>query len=79
MNSELTAALAAADRQLALVKDSLTDTAKRAETLLAEHGETGAWALLTAEIARQLDCQTKYQQFAAEMPAAAALKIAQAA
>lgn len=77
--SEYAVALAAADRQLALVKDTLTETVGRATTLLSQHDETGAWALLTAEIARQLDCQTKYQKFASELLAAAAIRLAQAA
>jgi len=75
--SDLTAAIAAADQQLTLVNQTLDTVAvKRARELLAEHDETSAWALLGMEICRSLDLIGKHRQFAGEMVAAAAIRLA---
>lgn len=76
-DADLTRALAAADQQYTLVKDTLGKAIDRARELLATYGETESWSLLGMEMKRQLDLDTKYQQFAGEMVAAAAIRIAQ--
>lgn len=75
-DQKLAIALANADRQLALVNDALAQAVEDARELLQTHDATAAWALLGTKIAAQLDCSSKYQQFAAEMVAAAAIQIA---
>jgi hypothetical protein len=74
---ELTSALAAADQQYTHARSALKDQAvAKARQLLTGHGETEAWALLTVDLAGQLDLTSQRQSFAAEMLAAAAIEIA---
>jgi hypothetical protein len=70
------AVLAAADRQLALVNDTLAKAVEEARELLLSYGATEAWALLASRLATQLGCTSSDQQFAAEMLAAAAVQLA---
>lgn len=71
-------ALAAADRQLAHVQTSLDRLVGEARDALAEYGDgTTAWAAIGTKVAKQLDCTSRYQQFAVEMLAAAVIRLAQ--
>jgi hypothetical protein len=73
---DLTAALAAADRELAHVKLALASVVEEARELLATHSDTETWAILGDRLVKRLDCGSRYQQFAAEMLAAAAVQLA---
>ena len=76
-DQQVAAALGAADRQRALVIDSLNHTVDQAAKLLRTHNdETKAWALLAQDIKTQLDCDGPRSYFAAEMAAAAAIRLA---
>lgn len=75
----LTSARAVADQQLTLVNDTLDKTVDEARKLLATNGVTDTWAMLGARLAKELDCTTKHQQFAAEVAIAAAIRLAQKA
>lgn len=75
-DQEMAAALAAADRQRALAIGALNHVIQKAAQLLSFYGdETKAWALLAEDIKRQLDCDGR-SYFAAEMVAAAAIRLA---
>ena len=68
---------ARADRQLAGVRVGLASQVEQARGMLAGGlDETDVWAVLATRIATELDCTGKYQQFAVEMLAAAAIRIA---
>jgi hypothetical protein len=73
---EITTARAAADQQFALVTSALNSQVERARALLDHVQEVDAWAILGIEIAGSLDLGTKYQQFAGEVLAAAAIRLA---
>lgn len=72
---ELTAALAVADQQLQLAGDSLARLLQRARQLLSVYGDTETWSILSIEIRGQLDLETRYQRYAAEMLAVAVLRL----
>ncbi|MEV6350257.1 hypothetical protein [Actinoplanes sp. NPDC051851] len=72
----MTTALAAADQQLQLADDSLADLTDRAKMLLERFGRTSAWSLLSRYIASQLDLDSKHQSFAADVLAAAVMRLA---
>ena len=77
-DDELARARAAADRQLAHVTDALNDVVlKQARELLTGEDATDVWARLSTQIAAQLDCTSPRQKFAAELLAAAAIKLVQ--
>ena|SRR6266536_3071014 len=77
-DSELTAALAAADQQFLLVTESLADTIADASELLTEHDGTEAWAILSVRIGKRLKLDSQHHRFAGEMVAAAAVALATA-
>lgn len=76
LETELTAAVAAAEQQMALNRDALNSLVARARALLRTNDEPMTWALLGVDTARQLNCATKHQQFAAETLALAAIRLA---
>lgn len=71
-----TAALAAADRQLALVDATLNDhLLPQVRRLLPKHGKARTWAIVGTDLAQQASCAGGPQQFAVEMLVAAAIKL----
>lgn len=78
MDATYTGALAAADQEYTHVTDTLATAANQARGLLASaNSPTEAWATLSTQIARQLDCTNKRQLFACTMLAAAVIRLAQ--
>ncbi|MET9263772.1 hypothetical protein [Amycolatopsis sp. NPDC004079] len=75
----MAAARAEADRQLALVDDTLDEAVDEARVLLATKGKTDAWALLGVSIARQAEPVTREHQLVVELLAAASIRLAQRA
>jgi len=67
----LTVALAQADQQVAHVDATLGHLVAEATSLVAIHGETGAWALLARKLLSQLEDRP---QFLAEMLSRMAIK-----
>lgn len=76
-DDDLTTARAAADQQMAHVDGSMTKLVARARAMLAKGvGRTETWTLLSVYVANQLDCRSAEQKFAAQMLAAAVLRLA---
>ena len=69
-------ALAHADQQFSHVNDTLDQTIENARELLGAHDATRAWAILAVRISKALDCGEQRQAYAAEMLAAAAIRLA---
>jgi hypothetical protein len=76
MDPELAAALATADRQLRHIGDSLDYLVAEARLMLADSDETKVWALVSRSIRHQLELDSGRPGFAAEMLAAAILRLA---
>lgn len=74
---EYTAVLAAADRQLAHTNLALDGLLKDARKLLQTHGQTQTAAILAQRVKVQLSCDDRFSGFAAEMLAAAVLRLAE--
>lgn len=73
----MAAARADADRELALVNDTLNEAVDQARGLLATKDKTDAWAVLGVSIARQAEPVTREHHLVVELLAAAAIRLAQ--
>jgi hypothetical protein len=76
-DEKMTAALAAADQQLALVEANVSELVVRARAMLATTGRTQAWAALGIDIGRNFDCRNTEQRWVAGLVAAAVLRLAE--